>query len=54
MTIKELKKKSFKLSIILIISGIFISLIGFGMSGWNTNKYKTTDPKLWYRTFETN
>ncbi|MEH6891200.1 hypothetical protein V7024_16140 [Bacillus sp. JJ864] len=54
MTIKELKKKSLKLSIILIISGVFLSFIGFGMSGWNTAKYKTTDSEPWYRTFQAN
>ncbi|WP_169513027.1 hypothetical protein [Bacillus fungorum] len=54
MTIKELKKKSLKLSIILLISGVFISLIGFGMSGWNTEKYNTNDSEPWYRTIQMN
>ncbi|MCW9134698.1 hypothetical protein OF830_28530 [Bacillus paramycoides] len=54
MTIKELEKKSIKLSIILLISGVFIILIGFGMSGWDTKKYNTNDSKPWYRTIQMN
>ncbi len=51
---KRFEKKSLKLSIILLISGVFKSLIGFGMSGWDTEKYNTNDSKPWYRTIQMN
>ncbi|MBZ9609468.1 hypothetical protein G9F73_016915 [Clostridium estertheticum] len=50
MKIINIKKICLKLSFILTLTGLIISFIGFGMSGFDKNAYKTTGESHWYRT----
>ena len=51
MKIRNYKKKLISLSVILIIVGISISAVGFGLTGFNINKLEETGTNKWYRTF---
>lgn len=49
---KDFSKKAIKISVILVVVGIIISLVGFSISGFDYNKLKAnpTDKHRWYRT----
>lgn len=50
MKIINTKKNCLKVSFILILTGVIISFIGFGMAGFDKNAYKTVGESHWYRT----
>ncbi|WP_333859944.1 hypothetical protein [Clostridium sp.] len=50
MKIINIKKICLKLSFILILTGLFISFIGFAISGFDKNAYKINGESHWYRT----
>ncbi|MBU3074980.1 hypothetical protein [Clostridium estertheticum] len=50
MKIINVKKTCLKVSFILILTGLIISFIGFGMSGFDRSAYKTAGENHWYRT----
>jgi hypothetical protein len=52
MRIKDYKKKCILLSITLIIVGTFISFAGFGLTGFDVNKFEETGIHKWYRTIQ--
>lgn len=45
MIIKNVKKKCMVLSLVLILAGAIISTIGFGVAGFNYDKFKASIPK---------
>jgi hypothetical protein len=50
MEIMNIKKFCLKLSFVLILMGLLISFIGFAISGFDKNAYKTSGEDHWYRT----
>lgn len=44
------RKKMISYSIALILVGVVISIIGFGISGFNLDTFKSLDSEKWYRT----
>ncbi|GAA4297062.1 hypothetical protein GCM10023142_36570 [Anaerocolumna aminovalerica] len=55
MKIKNIKRKCIILSLILILTGVLISIAGFGVAGFDYNRLKkeaTHDP--WYQTIHIN
>ncbi|MBU5675715.1 hypothetical protein KQI88_04735 [Alkaliphilus sp. MSJ-5] len=50
MGIKNYKKKCITLGISLIITGTIITIVGFGLTGFDLSKFKGTDSYKWYRT----
>lgn len=50
MKIINYKKKLISLSLILIASGMIISIAGFWMVGFNLSKFNERSSNAWYRT----
>lgn len=50
MGIANYKKKCITLGISLIITGTIITIVGFGLTGFDLSKFKKTDSYKWYRT----
>lgn len=45
---KEVVKKLFAVSVIMLILGFGLTCLGYSMSGFNMEKYQTND-KRWYQ-----
>lgn len=48
MIIINKKEKAIKVSIILILIGVIIATVGFGMHGFNLDILKSNDAPKWY------
>lgn len=48
------KEKIIKISIALIVIGIVISIVGFGLGGFNLNVFKYSDTQKWYNVIDIN
>jgi hypothetical protein len=55
MKIQNINKKIIIVSLIFILTGAFISIIGYGAAGFNYQKLKDgTKENVWYQTIHTN
>jgi hypothetical protein len=55
MSIKNFKKKMIGLSLLVILAGAFVSIAGFGLTGFNYDRLKeTADHNVWYQTIHVN
>lgn len=55
MNIKNFKRKSIILSLTFIFIGAFISIVGYGLSGFNSNHLKEYSKDVaWYQTIHVN
>ncbi|MDU1314798.1 MAG: hypothetical protein E6940_12150 [Clostridium septicum] len=50
MIIKNLKRKIINISVSLIVIGFIISMVGFGIGGFDLTSFKLSDTQKWYRT----
>ncbi|WP_297523115.1 hypothetical protein [uncultured Clostridium sp.] len=50
MIIKNFKKKIITTGLGLIVIGFIISIIGFGMSGFDTKIFNLNGERKWYQT----
>ena len=48
------KEKIIKVGITLIIIGFIISIVGFGLGGFNLNVFKYSDTQKWYNVIDIN
>lgn len=46
------KEKIIKVSITLIIIGFIISIVGFGLGGFNLDVFKSSDTQKWYKVID--
>jgi len=54
MIIRKFNKKAIKISIYLIVIGLVVAILGFGISGFDINKFGKEDTYKWYRTIRIN
>lgn len=50
MIIINLKRKIINISVSLIVIGLIISTVGFGIDGFDLTLFKSSDTQKWYRT----
>ena len=50
MIIRNFKRRTITTSVSLIVIGLIISIVGFGISGFDLNTFKSTDTQKWYKT----
>lgn len=48
------KEKIIKISIALIVIGIVISIVGFGIGGFNLDVFKSSNTQKWYNVIDIN
>lgn len=51
MIIRNFRRKFITSSIALIIIGLIIVIVGFGLSGFNLKVFKENNTPKWYKTF---
>ena len=54
MLIRNFKRKIINISIGLIVIGFIISMVGFGIDGFDLTSFKSSDTHKWYRTININ
>lgn len=50
MIIRNFKRKIINISVSLIVIGFIISMVGFGIGGFDLTSFKSSDTQKWYRT----
>lgn len=50
MIIINFKRKIINISVSLIVIGLIISIVGFGIDGFDLTSFKSSDTQKWYRT----
>lgn len=50
MIIEKFKKKFIITSVCLIIIGLVISIVGFGICSFDLNTFESNDTQKWYKT----
>lgn len=48
MIIRNKKGKAIKASVVLIVIGVIISTVGFGIGGFNLDIFKSNNTQKWY------
>ncbi|MEG1410977.1 MAG: hypothetical protein RSD36_14165 [Terrisporobacter sp.] len=54
MIIRNFKRKVVNISLGLIVIGFIISIVGFGIDGFDLTTFKSSDSHKWYKIINSN